>query len=161
MVVLGRLGAPHGLKGEIKVESYTDPPEAILGYPVWHLSAPGGFEPRALLDGRSPNGRVLARLEGIGSPEAARPFAGREVAVPRSALPPTGPREYYWEDLLGLSVRTREGRMLGRVSHFLDLPAQPVMVVKGEVERLLPLTPAVLRRVDLGSGEIEVDWHED
>jgi 16S rRNA processing protein RimM len=159
MVVLGRLRSAHGLKGEIKVDSYTDPPEGILGYPVWHLKTGAGMKPVRVLSGRSPNGRVQVLLEGIASPEAARPFAGLEVAVPRDALPPTGPKEYYWEDLTGLSVRTRAGRLLGRVSHFLDLPAQPVMVVKGEgTEFLLPLRPEVLNRVDLARGEIEVDW---
>ena len=95
-MVLGRLGAPWGVQGWLKVESYTDPPDAILDYPVWELAAPGGGAPVRevhVLGGRPHGGKrtVLVRLEGIDSPEAAKPYATLEVLVLRSALPPAGP----------------------------------------------------------------------
>jgi 16S rRNA processing protein RimM len=165
MVVLGRLRAPWGIKGWIKVDSYTDPPAAILGYPVWSLAkADGGWETVRIVTGR-PHGAgrlVVAELEGVGSPEEARRFVERDVAVPRSALPAPAAGEYYWEDLLGCRVATLEGVELGVVSHFLEYPAGPVMVVRdGTRERWLPLAPRHLKRVDLGERRVTVDWEPE
>jgi 16S rRNA processing protein RimM len=163
MVVLGRLTAVWGVEGWLKVASYTDPPEALLRYPVWHVARVdgNGWEPIAPAGGR-PHGtkeQLVVQLEGVGDPESARRWAGRDVAVPRRDLAPLGPREYYWEDLIGLAVRNRAGRELGRVGHFVDLPAGPVMVVKdGAQEHWIPLAPQHLRRIDLEQGRIEVDW---
>ena len=125
MVILGHLGAPWGIKGWIKVDSFTDPPAAILNYPVWQVArADGGWEPVRVVTGR-PQGTgrlVVAGLEGVGSPEDARRFVGRDVAVPRSELPAPKAGEYYWEDLLGCRVATVEGVELGGMQPLPRLP---------------------------------------
>lgn len=162
MVILGRLGAPWGIKGWIKVDSYTDPPAAILDYPVWSLArADGSWETVKVVAGR-PHGAgrlVVAALEGVASPEDTRPFVGRDVAVLRSALPAPKAGEYYWEDLAGCRVATLEGVELGVVSHFLEYPAGPVMAVRdGARERWIPLAPRHLKKVDLGERRVTVDW---
>ena len=162
MIVLGRLGAPWGIKGSIKVDSYTDPPAAILRYPVWHVTtAAGGWETVRVLSGRPHGGgrAVVVELEGIASPEAARQYSLRDVAQPRSALPEAAPGEYYWEDLVGCHAATPDGTELGVVSHFLEFPASPVMVVRdGARERWVPLVPRHLKKVDLGLRRVTVDW---
>ena len=89
---------------------------------------------------------------------AAELLRGRDIEVARAALPPTAEREYYRDDLVGMRVRTRTGAELGRVSHFIEAPAEPVMVIKGVREHWVPAVPRYLRRVDLEQGEIEVDW---
>ena len=162
MVILGRLRAPWGIKGWIKVDSYTDPPAAILDYPVWSLAkADGGWETVTVVTGR-PHGAgrlVVVGLEGVASPEDARRYVERDVAVLRSALPAPRAGEYYWEDLLGCRVATVEGVELGTVSHFLEYPAGPVMVVRdGTRERWVPLVPRHLKKVDLGERRVTVDW---
>jgi 16S rRNA processing protein RimM len=162
MVVLGRLRAPWGIKGWIKVDSYTDPPAAILDYPVWSLAkAGGGWETVRVVAGR-PHGAgrlVVVGLEGVASPEDARRYVERDVAVLRSALPAPAAGEYYWEDLLGCRVATVEGVELGVVSHFLEYPAGPLMVVRdGTRERWVPLAPRHLKQVDLGARRVIVDW---
>lgn len=152
------------MQGWLKVESYTDPPEALLDYPVWDLAPAGAGAPTCsvkVLGGRPHGGKrtVLVRLEGIDSPEAARPYATLEVRVPRSALPPVGPGEYYWVDLLGMEAVTLDGVSLGRVSHFVELPANPVVVVRqGAREHWVPMAPAHVRRVDLAARRVEMDW---
>ena len=162
MVILGHLGAPWGIKGWIKVDSFTDPPAAILNYPVWQVArADGGWEPVRVVAGRQQGtGRlVVAGLEGVASPEDARRFVGRDVAVPRTELPEPKAGEYYWEDLLGCRVATLEGVELGGISHFLEYPAGPVMVVRdGARERWIPLVPRHLKKVDLGERCVTVDW---
>src|SRR5258706_429005 len=162
MVVLGRIGGPFGVKGWVKVQSYTDPPAGILGYPVWHVSAPGGTWVAVKLAGGRPHGTgrtVVAGLGGLTSPEAARQWGGREVATPRSTLPATRPGEVYWEDLPGCRVRTSGGRELGVVSHFYEFPANPIMVVQdGTQEHWVPLVPRHLKIVDLAARQVVVDW---
>lgn len=162
MVILGHLGAPWGIKGWLKVDSFTDPPAALLNYPVWQVArADGGWEPVRVVTGR-PQGtgrQLVAGLEGVASPEDARRFVGRDVAVPRSELPEPKAGEYYWEDLLGCRVATLEGVELGVVGHFLEYPAGPLMVVRdGSRERWVPLAPRHLKKVDLGERRVTVDW---
>jgi 16S rRNA processing protein RimM len=161
-VTLGRILGAVGLRGWLKVQSYTDPPENLLDYRVWELSDRDGQRTshevaEARFDGRW----VRVRLSGMSDRDAAEVWRGQDVQVARSALPPTAQREHYCDDLIGLRVRTMEGRELGRVSHFVDAPAEPVMVVKGAREHWIPAVPRHLRRVDLGQGEIEVDWPEE
>jgi 16S rRNA processing protein RimM len=167
MVVLGRFAAPWGVKGWIKVESYTDPPAGILDYPVWFVQRPArGLEPTGwdevrIVEGRPHgNGRlVVVNPPGATDPESARPWVGRDIAVPRAALPEPEAGQYYWEDLVGCRVETVEGVPLGTLDHFMDMPANAVMVVRdGERERWLPLVPGMLKRVDLAARLVAVDW---
>jgi 16S rRNA processing protein RimM len=162
MVVLGRIGAPWGVKGWVKVESYTDPPTGILNYPVWQVAQPAGqWAPVRVAAGRAHGaGRtVVVEFDGLASPEAARLWVGREVALPRSALPEPPPGEYYWDDLPGCRVATVQGRPLGVVSHFVELPANPVMVVRdGAADHWVPLVPRHLKSVDLATRQVVVDW---
>jgi len=162
MVILGRLGAPWGVKGWIRVSSYTDPPTALLGYPVWQVaSADGSWESVRVASGRAHGaGRgLVVALDGVRSPEDAHRYVARDVGLPRSALPPPGPGEYYWDDLVGCRVVTVDGVELGVVSHFHEFPANPVMAVRGHGrEHWIPLVPRHLKRVDLAARQVVVDW---
>jgi 16S rRNA processing protein RimM len=162
-VVLGRLAAPWGVKGWIKVHSYTDPPAAILDYPVWQLSrAGGGWEDVQVVGGRRHGAGhdVVVALAGVTSPEDARRYVARDVGLRRSALPEPKAGEYYWDDLLGCAVATEGGVELGVVVHFHEFPANPVMAVRDGAgrERWVPLVPRHLKRVDLAARRILVDW---
>jgi 16S rRNA processing protein RimM len=162
MVVLGRLAAPWGVKGWIKVHSYTDPPAALLDYPVWQLGKPAGdWEEVRVVAGR-PHGSgkdLVVELAGVTSPEDARRYVARDVGVRRSRMPAPAPGEYYWDDLVGCEVATLDGIELGTVTHFHDFPANPVMAVKGTArEHWVPLVPRHLKRVDLAARRLVVDW---
>jgi 16S rRNA processing protein RimM len=155
---IGRIVGVFGVKGWVKVESYTEPREAILRYGVWRLDRPAAGEDRKVLAGR-PHGRlVVAHLERVDDRDAAQALAGATISVQRSALPELGSRQYYQADLIGLRVVDLQGRELGRVEYFIEAPAHPVMVVRGEREHWLPATPQHLRQVDLKAGEIRIDW---
>ncbi len=161
-VKLGRILGAAGLRGWLKIQSYTDPPENLLQHKLWDLADRHGRRTshevaEARFDGRW----IRVRLAGVEDRDGADALRGLDIEVARSALPPTAAREYYRDDLIGLRVRTREGAELGRVSHFIEAPSEPVMVVQGEErEHWVPAVPRYLRRVDLGQGEIEVDWPE-
>jgi 16S rRNA processing protein RimM len=160
-VVLGRVGAPFGVQGWVKVNSYTDPPEGIAGYGSWELVRAGHAERRTVLEWKRAGRAVAVRLEGVDSRDAAQALTGCDVQVDRSELAPTASGEYYWHDLIGLEARNREGASLGRVEGVLEMPAHPVLVLRGERERLVPLVPERLVEVDLGAARVTLDWHPD
>jgi 16S rRNA processing protein RimM len=168
-VELGRIGAPFGLAGWVHVSSFTQPPQALLEYGEWVLRPEGGErQRRRLLEGHLQGERLVARLEGVAGREGAVLLTGAWVEVERAALPPTGDREYYRADLIGLEVENLDGVALGRVAYFIDAPAGAVMVVEGHEaagtpgasrrEHWVLADPVRLRRVDLAAGRILVDW---
>ena len=161
VVVLGRIGAPFGVEGWVKVQSYTDPLEGIARYPVWEIDRGGSLVRVAVLDWKRAGSGVAVRLEGVASREAAQGLTGAEVRVDRAQLPPAGPGEVYWHDLVGLEASTPGGVPLGRVSGILDLPAHPVLVIEGERERLVPLVRERIAGVDVEGGRLVLDWHPD
>ena len=160
-VVLGRIGAPFGVQGWVKVVSYTEPPEGIASYPGWELVRAGRSERRAVLEWRRAGRGVAVRLEGVTTRDQARSLTGSEVQVGRDELPPTAPGEYYWHDLIGLEAVNQAGVPLGRVEEILELPAHPVLVLQAERERLVPLVPERLLAVDLAAGRMTLDWHPE
>jgi 16S rRNA processing protein RimM len=161
-VVLGQVGAPHGVQGWVKVTSYTDPAAGITGYAQWTLVRSGDTRQVRVLEWKRAGQAIAVRLEGIETIEAARALTGSEVQVERSELPPAGPSEYYLHDLLGLEAVNRDAVALGTIEDFLELPAHPVAVLRdGKVERLVPLVPERLVAVDLEAGRVTFDWHPD
>ncbi len=161
-VKLGRLLGAAGVRGWLKVQSYTDPPENLLQHRSWMLVDAQGVRSSRTVAEAAFDGRWLrARFEGVEDRDAAELLSGRDIEVERSALPPTAAREYYRDDLIGFRVVNRAGLELGRVSHFIEAPAAPVMVVAGKRELWIPALPSHLLRVGLEQGEVEVDWPEE
>jgi len=113
------------------------------------------------MDWKAAGGQLAVRLEGVDTREAAQALTGAEVRVERAALPPTAPGVYYWDDLVGLEAATPDGVPLGLVAGILELPAHPVLVLRGDRERLVPLVPERLVDVDLGNRRLTLDWHPD
>jgi 16S rRNA processing protein RimM len=158
MVVMGRVRAPHGLKGWVTVQRFTPEPDGLLNYPEWQLGGSDGWKPYRVAESIVRGSTMVVRFEGINDRDEAVALKGREIAVPRSAMPAAGEGEFYWADLLGLEVRNREAVSLGRVEKILETGANAVLVVKGEKEVLVPLIQDVLVNVDLGAGHLTVDW---
>jgi len=161
-VELGRISSPFGVRGWIKVISYLEPPEQILAYPAWRIDlAGGGYRELRHLEGRRHGKGLAIRLAGIDDRDQAQALSQRELWVERQELPPLKKGEFYRADLVGLEVVNLQGRVLGRVDHFLDAPASAIMVVVGEIERWLPMVPRHVQRVDLDAGRVTVDWDAD
>ncbi len=159
-VLLGRISGFFGVKGWVKVYSYTEPREAILDYQPWLL---GDQEREVRITRGQPHGKtIIVALPGVESPEQARALVGQEIRVPRSALPETDDGAWYWSDLQGLAVINTDGVELGRVKKMIETGANDVMVLDGDRERLVPfVNGSVVRKVDLEAREIHVDWHPD
>jgi 16S rRNA processing protein RimM len=160
-VVLGRIGGPHGLAGWVKVHSFTEPLEGIVNYGPWELARGASLGRKAVLEWKRAGSGLAVRLEGVRSREDAQELTGAEVRVERCELPEPGPGEVYWHDLMGLEAYSPAGVPLGRVTGVLELPAHPVLVLRGERERLVPLVAERLAGVDLEGGRLTLDWHPD
>ncbi len=157
-VVIGRISGLFGVRGWLKLFSHTEPRDNILNYSPWFLEQAGEWRPYELSDGR-PQGRgVVAHLAGCDDREQAAALVGCNIAIRREQLPPAEEGEYYWGDLTGLAVFTRDGQLLGRVDHLFETGANDVIVVKGERERLIPFIADVVLEVDLSGHRMTVDW---
>ena len=158
---MGRIAAPFGVQGWIRVQPLTAGVRSLLDYPQWWVSGDGDWHIREVAAAKAQGRAVVARLEGCGDRESAAALRGREVAVPRSALPGTRENEYYWTDLIGLNVVNAEAQDLGQVTRILQTGANDVLVVQDGRERLIPFIAQVIREVDLDAGVIRVDWGAD
>ena len=161
-VVLGRISGLFGVKGWVKVYSYTEPREAVLEYRRWLLSGKDGWWEATVAEGQRHGKTIIARIDGYVDRDQAAELIGTEIAVPRDELPKAEEGRFYWSDLEGLRVVHRDGTELGRVAYLLETGANDVMVVQGEQERLIPFVMGeVILGVDLASGRIDVDWEWD
>lgn len=159
---MGRILAPFGVKGWVRVKSHAESPENLTGRPVWWIGKEGNWREVQVVQTESQGARLVARFEGCDTPEAAAAYRGLDVAVPRDSLPPAGDDEFYQADLIGLEVRNMNGERLGTVADLYSNGAHEVMrVVDDEGERLLPFIDQVVREVDIGVRRILVDWGKD
>ena len=159
LLVMGRITGIFGVRGWVKVWSYTEPREQLLNYPLWRLRLGRKLQALKLVEGKLQGKNLVVRLEGFEDRDQARALMEAEILVPRNELPDLPEDEFYWTDLEGLQVVTLEGRDLGRLDHLLETGANDVLVVKGERERLIPYLPGeVVQEVDLEQGVIRVDW---
>jgi 16S rRNA processing protein RimM len=163
---MGRVLAPYGVKGWIKVEAFTSSPAALLDHDRWWLAARTGREAWKefpVLEARLHGRNIVAQLAGLADREAAAAWRGAMLGVPRGALPPPGEGQVYWADLIGLTVINRDGEIMGKVSGLLDTGAHPVLRVAGEdgSERLIPLVPAHVDAIEPRAGRILIDWQMD
>ena len=163
-IEVGRLGAAHGVRGWLRVQSYTDPPQRLFEWRIWQLQSAAGHGATRevkLLEARPQGNGWIARLEGVDERDAASRLTGQMILVEREALPPTEGREHYRDDLVGFETKNLEGAVLGVVDHFVDTPGNAVMVIKGEREHWIPVTGQHLRSIDKDARAILVDWPED
>lgn len=161
-ILLGRVAGAFGVRGEVKLLSWTDPRDALFRYQPWTLRTGEAEREVEGVRGRDTGKLVIARFPGVDTREQAEALAGTEIWVPRGHLPPPGPGEYYWVDLEGLEVETTEGTALGTVSHLFETGANDVLVVAGDRQRLIPfVTGQYIVSVDFAAGKVVVDWDPD
>ena len=159
---LGQVTGLFGVRGWIKVYSYTEPREAILGYGQWFLRRQGDWRAADVAAGKRHGKTIIVQLAGVMDRDAAAELIGSDIAVERDALSDPGDGRYYWSDLEGMQVVHRDGTELGRVRLLMATGANDVLVVAGERERLIPfVAEQVVLDVDLAAGVIRVDWEWD
>jgi 16S rRNA processing protein RimM len=152
-VLLGVVAAPHGVRGLVRIKSFTEDPMAIAAYgPLSDETGRKAYRVEALSVARD---AVLARIEGVADRTAAEALRGLRLYAERSALPEAGEREWYEADLVGLAAVGRDGRDWGKVIAFHDFGAGSVMELSGGV--MLPFTDEVVPEIDVPGGKVVVD----
>jgi 16S rRNA processing protein RimM len=161
-IEVGRLGAAHGVRGWLRVQSYTDPPQRLFEWTRWQLKAANGATREVkLLEVRAQGNGWIAHIEGVDERDGAARLTGQMILVERDELPPAEGREHYRDDLVGFEAKNLEGALLGAVDHFVDTPGNAVMVIKGAREHWVPVTEQHLRSIDKDARTVLVDWPED
>lgn len=163
-ILIGRVTGPHGVKGWIRVFSYTDPIEQIFSYTPWLL----GSRQVNVEEGQLQGKRLVARLEGVDDRDTAEALRGVEIRIGKDQLPDLEEGEFYWYQLEGLTVVNEAGEVLGRVDHMTETGANDVMVVEASADsidnrqRLIPyVDDEFVMEVDLERQKITVRWDSD
>lgn len=163
-VVMGRIAVPYGVHGWVKVQTFTEALDSLLDYPVWwlgsanKLGAQEQWRECKVEECKTHTNTLVAKLAGCSDRDMALALKGKQIAVPRSALPEPGKNEYYWSDLIGLEVQNLQQVEFGRVEDVFATGSNDVLVVQGERERLIPFTGQTVQEVDLAARRMLVDW---
>ena len=161
-VTLGRVSGVFGVKGWLKVQSYTEPRDNLVKFGTLTLRLNAADSRFEVEDSHSRAGSVVVKLRGIDDRDRAHEWVGADVVVARERLPAAQVGEHYWTDLEGLEVVDLAGVVLGKVEYLLATGANDVLVLGGAQQRLIPFVAgAVVKEVDLAAGRIVVDWSPD
>ncbi len=156
---MGQVIAPFGIKGWLRVRSFTDEVGGLTNYSQWWLQLASGWKMFSLAESNVGTKGLTARLAEIEDRTQAETLNGAQVAVSRAALPPLADNEFYWADLIGFSVETQGQEKIGILDGLLETSAADVLVVKGDTEHLIPA--ALIKQVDRNGKQITVDWGLD
>ncbi len=188
MVVMGRIVAPYGVFGWLKVIPDTEAMDGLFEYDTWWLGKGNDWREMVVETAKIHNGVIVVKLEGINDRDAALACKGKQIAVPRVDLPEPKDNEYYWSDLIGLQVKNQQGIDFGVITEVFETGANDVLVVKNTTlnvlseaniqaernaalkdskakdtspERLLPFIASVVLEVNLNAKTMLVDWDEN
>ena len=178
-IIIGAITGVYGVKGWVKIRSWTRPAGNIVDHQPWLLTLKTvGYAGNAssrdadyreldlqtveLQQTRSHADRIMVKLAGSDNREQADLLVGKQILVARRQLPPSADNEYYWSDLIGLTVHNLNGIKFGEVTGLLETGANDVLVVQGDRERLVPFVQGqVVHKIDQEQNTILVDWDED
>jgi 16S rRNA processing protein RimM len=162
VLVVGRIASPFGVRGWLRITAFTAVAESLLEYSPWYLKVKGQWQAVEPLAGRHHGTGLVVQLKDCHDRDAAAALTGTDIGIYRSQLPPADADEYYWSDLIGMQVITKDDRVLGVVDHLFETGANDVIVVKGEQEYLVPyIKGQVVKSVDLEARIIRVEWDPD
>jgi 16S rRNA processing protein RimM len=162
-LIVGKIGAPYGVKGWVKINSYTDESTGIFDYAPWKLSDGKTYQ---VEQWRYSGKALVAKIDGIETRDDAERIKNCDVSISAEQLPALEGDDFYWRDLIGMQVETLEGYGLGTVKEMFETGANDVMLVKarsndafGQKERMLPFVrESVIKSVDMQAKTITVDW---
>ena len=162
-ILLGRIVGAFGIRGQIKIESWTEPRDAIFRYQPWILvDATGNERVFSGARGKESGKHLVANFPDVDDRNVVEAMRGTDIYVLRSALPPPKAGEFYWIDLEGFRVVTVEGVDFGTVSHLFSTGSNDVLFIRGDRERMVPFVePDFVKSVDFDAGLITVDWDPD
>ena len=161
MVVMGRIVAPYGVLGWLKVLPDTETIDGLFDYDTWWVGKDNDWRELEVEAAKVHNDVLVVKLKGIDDRDAAFACKGKQIGVPRDQLPEAEENEYYWSDLIGLRVKNKQDVDFGVITEVFETGANDVLVVKEEEksqERLIPFIDAVILEVDIKAKTMLVDW---
>ncbi|MFT7409991.1 MAG: 16S rRNA processing protein RimM [Oleispira sp.] len=168
VTIVGKVTTAFGIKGWVKIHSFTDPMNGLLDYKNWLLKVKGQWRFYKVKEAKPQGKGIVAKFEDIDDRDLALALSQTDIAVRSTDLPQLAEDEFYWSQLVGLIVVNKNGELLGKIDHLFNSGApHDVMSVKGyegsldQQERLIPYVDAVIGKIDLDAGEMQVDWEAD
>ena len=168
LLVVGVITQPHGIKGWVRVKSFTQPESNLTDYSSCYLDHQGKISLIDIEQGRPQGKAIVLKLKGVDDRNQSELLKRAQLLVPVEQLETLGDDEFYWHQLEGLQVRSAvTQQLLGKVDYLLETGSNDVIVVKptsdsfDDRERLIPYRPNVVLNVDLDASMIEVDWDLD
>jgi 16S rRNA processing protein RimM len=162
LILVGIFGAAHGVRGELRLKSYTGDPLAIANYP--RLTDESGKQTFKILSARPVKDDILVvRVDGIADRTAAEKLTNTSIYMARADLPPADEEEFYHADLLGLRVETRDGTLIGTIANVLNFGAGDILDVRPDLgdNLLLPFTKKVVPIVEIANKRVIVDMPDE
>ena len=159
IINIGKISGVFGIKGWVKIFSFTHPKENIIKYSPWLLKK--GTETKSVkpIDGALQNKAIIAQIQGVNNRNDAESLMGWDIFISPDQLPETAEDEYYWSDLIGLNVETIHGVQFGVVESLLETGANDVLIIQGDRERVIPfLQGSIIVDIDLNKKIMIVDW---
>lgn len=167
-LVVGRITSVYGVKGWVKLYSHTEPMQGIFDYKCWWLKSPSGWKTIELNQGRLQGRGLVASIKGYTDRDQVKDICGMDIYIDAKDLPILEEGDYYWTQLEGLRVTTKEGVLLGKVTQLMETGANDVLVVRAcegsydREERLIPYVPGTyVLNICLEQGDMLVDWDPD
>ena len=162
-IVVGRMGGAHGVKGWMKIMSYTRPKENIFNYSPWLIHVDGTWREIEIEESQQRGERLLVKMMQINNPEDASLYKNCDIAINREQLPELEEGKYYWHDLIGLNVFNQDEIYLGKIVQIEETGANDVLVIskqdKSKKNILIPLIMDIyVQKVDLDADNMHVDW---
>jgi 16S rRNA processing protein RimM len=162
-IVVGKISGVYGVRGWLRVYSHTEPRENILNYKTWYLEQRGEWIPYQLIDGRKHGKGIVVELSSVDDRDKAATILQRKVAIKIDELPLLEEGEYYWRDLIGLTVQDLNAVIFGKVVDLMETGSNDVLIVREKDEEyLIPYIPGdVIHKVDMENSTIIVDWDRE
>ncbi len=164
-IPVGKIAGAFGVKGWVKIFSFTQPRKNILNYSPLYMSRKGEWIELKVSNGRVQGKGIVMSLDGVTDPDQVLPLIGSELAIQKEQLKPMANDEFYWSQLIGLTVINLNDETLGLVDSLLETGANDVLVVKNKEQKTQQLVPFVMEEivqlVDVENKLIRVDWELD
>ena len=160
-IYLGKITGAHGIKGWLKIQSFSSPPENILNYPSWIINNQGEEDFYSIEQGRKQNNKIVVKLENINDRNTAESLINSKIQIQRSDLPKLSNENYYWSDLVGLSVLNSEEKVIGKIESLIETGANDVMVIitlKDERILIPFVMHEIIKEVNVELNYIKIDW---
>jgi 16S rRNA processing protein RimM len=165
LVVMGRIVAPYGVMGWLKVLPETETLDSLFDYDTWWVGKDNDWRELDVIEAKIHNDVLVVKLQGIDDRDAALACKAKQIAVPRTSLPKAGKNEYYWSDLIGVNVKNLQGVDFGQITDVFETGANDVIVINsadvGSQERLIPFTAQTILEVSIAAKTMLVDWDAD